>query len=54
LQTQSAARLWAALFGFLRLTAPAGSSGFASGPWLEEIEAAGFDQSPPDDWDLGA
>ena len=23
-------------------------------PWLDEVEAAGFDQSPPDDWDLGA
>jgi hypothetical protein len=34
--------------------APAASSGSASGPWLEEIEAAGFDQSPPDDWALGA
>ena len=34
--------------------APARPSGFASGPWLEETEAAGFDQSPPDDWDLGA
>ncbi len=34
--------------------APAASSGLASGPWLEEIEAAGFDQSPPDDWALGA
>ncbi len=34
--------------------APAGSSGSASGPWLEEAEAAGFDQSPPDDWALGA
>jgi hypothetical protein len=33
---------------------PARVVGFASGPWLGEIEAAGFDQSPPDDWDLGA
>ena len=30
------------------------TSGLASDPWLEEAEAAGFDQSPPDDWDLGA
>jgi hypothetical protein len=29
-------------------------SGFASDPWLDESEAAGFDQSRPEDWDLGA
>ena len=28
--------------------------GFASDPWLEEAEAAGFDRSPPEDWLLGA
>ena len=35
---------------------PARTSGFVSDPWLEETEAeaAGFDQSPPDDWALGA
>ncbi len=33
---------------------PARTSGFAADPWLEEAEAAGFDQSPPDDWALGA
>jgi hypothetical protein len=33
---------------------PARTSGFASDPWLEETEAAAFDQSPPDDWALGA
>jgi hypothetical protein len=33
---------------------PARTSGFASGPWLEEAGAADFDQSPPDDCALGA
>jgi hypothetical protein len=33
---------------------PARTSGFASDPWLEETEAAAFDQSPHDDWALGA
>jgi hypothetical protein len=28
--------------------------GFASDPWPEEAEAAGFDQSPPADWRVGA
>ncbi len=32
---------------------PASPSGFASDPWLEEAEAAVFDQSPPDDGALG-
>ena len=34
--------------------APARTSGLASTTLLEEAEAAGFDQSPPDDWALGA
>ena len=33
---------------------PACTSGLAADPWLEEAEAADFDQSPPDDWDHGA
>jgi hypothetical protein len=33
---------------------PAGTSVIVADPWLDEAEAAGFDQSPPDDWDLGA
>ncbi len=33
---------------------PACTSGIVSDPWLEETEAAGFDQSPPDGWDPGA
>ena len=33
---------------------PARMSGFAADAWLEEAGAAGFDQSPPDDWLLGA
>jgi len=33
---------------------PACTSGFAADPWLEEAEAADFDQSPPDDWAHGA
>jgi hypothetical protein len=33
---------------------PARTSGIDAVPWLDEVEAAGFDQSPPDDWDLGA
>ncbi len=32
---------------------PARTSGSASDPWLEEAEAAGFDQSPSDDWEPG-
>ena len=32
----------------------ADAPGVASEPWPEETAAAGFDQSPPDDWDLGA
>jgi hypothetical protein len=34
--------------------APARTSGFASDPWLEQTQGAAFDQSPPDDWALGA
>jgi len=34
--------------------APARTTGLASDPWLDEAEAGGFDQSPPEDWDLGA
>ena len=34
--------------------APARASVFASDPGLDGTEAAGFDQSPPEDWDLGA
>jgi len=33
---------------------PARSPAFAADSWLEETEAAAFDQSPPDDWPLGA
>ena len=32
----------------------ADAPGVASEPWPEETDAAGFDQSPADDWDLGA
>jgi hypothetical protein len=32
---------------------PARAFGFASDPWPEETEAAGLDQSPPEDWDSG-
>ncbi len=33
---------------------PVRTSGFASAFWSEVTEADGFNQSPPDDWDLGA
>jgi len=33
---------------------PARTSGLAADSWLEEAEAGGFDQSPPDGWTLGA
>ena len=33
---------------------PARTSVLASDPWLDETEAAGFDQSPSEAWDLGA
>jgi hypothetical protein len=33
---------------------PASTSGFAIAPWLTEPAAADFDQTPPNDWDLGA
>jgi hypothetical protein len=32
----------------------AGAPGMASEPWPEGTNAAGLDQSPADDWDLGA
>jgi hypothetical protein len=33
---------------------PAGTSSLASDPWPEETDAAGFDQSPSDDWAFDA
>ena len=33
---------------------PACTSGFSSDPWREVTKADDFDQSPPDDWDIGA
>jgi hypothetical protein len=33
---------------------PARPSTIALDPWSDEAEAEGFDQSPPEAWDLGA
>ncbi len=33
---------------------PSNTSVICADPWLDRAESASFDQSPPDDWDVGA